>query len=223
MKELVARLEGVYGTDELRPRYDPVEELICCILTQHTTDATAFPAFDKLRTTFPTWQQVVDAGPVRIAGIIRNVGLANQKSRSIVRSLEQIHSTVGAYSLEHLREMPMLAAREWLMTLPGVGPKTASIVLSFALGMNAIPVDTHVYRVSWRLGLIAQGVGEAKAHDLLLSRVPDDLAYRFHVALIQHGRRTCKAPLPNCSRCAVTSLCLYFRNGGATRLDGSRA
>ena len=211
VRSLIERLEERYGRPEWAPRYDPTEELVCCILTQHTTDATAFPAFDKLRETYPTWQEVVDGGPESLAKVIQRVGLANQKSRSIVGCLKEIHARTGGYDLELLRPMPMLEARDWLMSLPGVGPKTASIVLSFAFGREAIPVDTHIFRVCKRLCLIDAKEDEKKAHDSLLNTVPEDLAYRFHVALIQHGRRVCRAPKPKCSECWITDVCCWYK------------
>lgn len=211
---LVERLEVAYGAPRFISRFDPMEELVSCILSQHTTDAKSFPAFTRLRETFPDWQAVVDAGWEGIAPVIRSAGLANQKARHIVGCLEEIHRRTGSYSLELLRDLPMLEGRAWLQSLPGVGPKTSSIVLCFSFGMGAIPVDTHVYRVSWRLGLIAEGIGEAKAHDVLLKRVPAALAFRFHTALIQHGRLTCRAPLPRCETCVVSDLCPWFAKGG---------
>lgn len=211
--ELVERLEAEYGRARMIPRFDPMEELISCMLSQHSSDAASFPAFTHLRETYQDWQAIVDAPQPELADVIRGAGLANQKSKSIIKTLTAIKERTGDFDLELLRTMPMLEARTWLMELPGVGPKTASIVLCFAMGMPAIPVDTHVYRVSWRVGLIAE-VGDAKAHDLLLAIVPPDLAFRYHTALIQHGRLTCKAPVPLCSQCVVTDLCDYYQKGG---------
>lgn len=215
---LIEALEAKYGTADPHPRYEPMDELVSCILTQHTTDATAFPAFDRMKAKYPTWEQVVAAGEPEIANVIRTVGLANQKARSILACLREIHARNGAYHLDNLADRPPLEARSWLMELPGVGPKTASIVLSFAFGKDVIPVDTHVYRVSWRLGLIPEGCGENKAHDLLLDLVPPGLAFRYHVALIRHGRETCKAPLPACESCGFRESCAWLKaNGPAKR------
>lgn len=214
IRNLIEALECKYGVADPHPRYEPVDELVSCILTQHTTDATAFPAFDRLKAKYPSWDQVVAAGEAEIAATIRAVGLANQKSRSILSCLREICARNDGYHLDNLRDMPTLEARSWLMELPGVGPKTASIVLSFSLGKDVIPVDTHVYRVSWRLGLIPEGCGESKAHDLLLALVPRDLSFRYHVALIRHGRQTCKAPLPSCGTCEVRESCAWMKDGG---------
>ena len=217
VREIVERLEDTYGRARAIPRFEPMEELVSCMLSQSSSDSSSFPAFTRLRETYPDWQDVVDAGPERVAEVIRAAGLANQKAKSIVGTLQAIHARAGTYSLELLRPMEMPDARKWLMDLPGVGPKTASIVLCFSMGKAAIPVDTHVYRVSSRLGLIGD-VGDRKAHDLLSEIVPADLAYRFHTAFIQHGRLTCKAPLPLCEQCPVRQMCAYYKKGGKSKL-----
>lgn len=209
--DLIDRLETVYGTPRFISRFDPIEELVSCILSQHTTDASSFPAFTRLRAAFPEWDDLAQSEPEAIVPLIRAAGLPQQKARSIIGCLREIQSRNGAYSLENLREMDLLEGRKWLMSLPGVGPKTASIVLCFSFGLPAIPVDTHVFRVARRIGLIDDSTTEAKAHDLLLELVPADLAFRFHVALIQHGRQTCRAPKPLCQSCVITDLCRYYR------------
>lgn len=214
IERLLSDLETLYGRPRFVPRFDPVEELVSCILSQHTADANSFPAFTRLRETYPDWQAVVDAGPEAVAEVVRQAGLANQKARSIVGALKAIRERVGSYSLDHLRDLPMEEARAWLMDLPGVGPKTASIVLCFSFGMGAIPVDTHVFRVGWRLGLYDRKIGEAKAHDALLRLVPPGLAFRFHTTLIQHGRHLCSAQKPTCDRCPVRDRCAWFLSGG---------
>jgi endonuclease-3 len=213
IEDLLTTLEEVYGKARRIPRFTPMEELVSCILSQHTADANSFPAFTRLRETYPDWQEVVDAGPEKVADVVRKAGLANQKAKSIVNCLTAIHERHGDYTLEHLRSMPLREARKELMDLPGVGPKTASIVLCFSFGMGAIPVDTHVFRVCWRLGLFEKSIGENKAHDALLDLVPENLAFRFHTTLIQHGRMTCKAPTPLCERCTVSALCRLFAEG----------
>ena len=214
VREVIQRLEEVYGRPRFITRFEPMEELVCCILSQNTTDASSFPAFTRLLERYPNWEAVAHAPPEELADVIRKAGLANQKARSIQGALREIHERVGDYSLEPLRGMPLLEARAWLMSLPGVGPKTASIVLCFCFGMGAIPVDTHVFRVSRRLGIIAEGIDEKKAHDSLLQLVPGHLAFRFHNTLIQHGRMTCRAPTPLCERCVVTDRCRYFQSTG---------
>lgn len=207
VKELVGRFEGLYGQIPREPPRDPVDELICCILSQHTTDVVSFPAFDDLKSAFPTWNDVVEAGCDDVARIIRRVGLAKQKARTIVGCLIEIEKRNGAYTLDPLRKMLPLDARAWLTSLKGVGPKTASIVLSFALEMPVVAVDTHVHRLSSRLGLLPSGMNADRAHDELLSVVPPDLAFRFHRVLILHGRSVCRSVGPRCGECAVSELC----------------
>lgn len=189
------------------PRFDPMEELVSCILSQHSSDAASFPAFTRLRETFPDWSDMAAADPEVIANVIRKAGLANQKARSIVRVLLAIHERFGEYSLDGLRGQSDDEAERWLLGLPGVGPKTAAIVLCFALGRHAVPVDTHVSRVSKRLGLIPIKMDDKTAHTVLKEKVPDGFAFRFHLALIQHGRKICQAKKPKCIECPVRAHC----------------
>lgn len=212
VRNVVEAVEEVYGRPRLILRFTPMEELISCIMSQNSADAKSFPAFTHLRETFQTWQDVVDAGPERVADVIRGAGLANQKSKAIVGTLTKIYDAFGDYTLEPLRKLETREALTWLMELPGVGPKTASLVLCFAMGRETVPVDTHVYRVSWRLGLIPETLGEKKAHDVLIDYIPSGFAFRFHLAFIQHGRTVCKAPRPVCGDCAVTHLCQFFQS-----------
>lgn len=210
---LIDDLERIHGRARHLPRFDPMDELVSCILSQHTADANSFPAFTRLKETFNDWQDVVNAGPERLADVIREAGLANQKARNIIKTLQTIHDRTGAFSLEELRNMPTEEANDWLLELPGVGPKTAAIVLCFAMGRNKIPVDTHVYRVSWRLGLVPEGLGETKTQTVLEQIVPPTLSFRFHTALIQHGRTICRAPTPLCERCPLTAQCWWYQTG----------
>ncbi|GIV04686.1 MAG: endonuclease III [Fimbriimonadales bacterium] len=209
--EIVARLEARYGVPEWKPRNNPLEELIHCILSQHTSDANSFRAYRLLRERYPTWQAVVEAPTDELAATIRSGGLANQKAPRIQAVLRAIHEAHGDYSLDWLHQLPTPEARKFLLGLPGIGPKCAAIVLCFAMGRPVIPVDTHVFRVSWRLGLIPKSLGEAKAHDALEAIVPEPLVYRFHVALIQHGRAVCKAPNPRCAECPLQEFCAYYQ------------
>ena len=208
---MVEDLEAVYGQPRFVSRLAPTDELVSCILSQHSTDATSFPTFRVLRQQVPDWDDVVAMGPERLADIIRPAGLANQKARSIIGALKEIKNRNGDYTLEPLRKMKLDDARAWLLSLPGVGPKTAAIVMCFAFRMPAIPVDTHVFRVSWRLGLIPKSIGEAKAHPVIEKMVPPDLAFRYHTALIQHGRKICRAPNPHCEVCPLTRRCWYYK------------
>ncbi|MFN4032613.1 MAG: endonuclease III domain-containing protein [Fimbriimonadales bacterium] len=209
--EIVARLESCYGVPEWNPRNNPLDELIHCILSQHTSDANSFRAYRLLRERYPTWRAVVDAPTDELAATIRSGGLANQKAPRIQAVLQAIHQAHGDYNLDWLQDLPTPEAKQFLLSLPGIGPKCAAIVLCFALGRPVIPVDTHVFRVSWRLGLIPHSIGEAKAHDALEAIVPEPLVYRFHVALIRHGRAVCKAQRPRCEACCLQEWCAFYR------------
>jgi len=210
IRRLVTDLEAVYGQPQLVTRFAPIDELVSCILSQHTTDATSFPTFHRLRAVAPEWEDVIRLGQDGLADVIRPAGLPNQKARSILGCLKEIKDRNGSYTLEPLASMKMEEASRWLITLPGVGPKTAAIVLCFSFGMPAIPVDTHVFRVAWRLGLIPKSIGEAKAHPALQRVVPPDIAYNFHAMLIQHGRAICKALNPRCEICPVRRRCDFY-------------
>lgn len=195
-----------------------MEELISCILSQHTSDSNSFPAFTRMRAAIPSWEQTATMPVNDLADVIRGAGLANNKAKLIQACLTEIHNRLGAYSLDLLDDLEDEEARSWLLSLPGVGPKTAAITLSFALGRHAIPVDTHVYRVSRRLGALPVGVSENDAHPLLEKWVATGDAFRYHVLLIQHGRKVCKAPTPDCSKCPLTDLCKAHQvHGGDTK------
>lgn len=197
-------LEGLYGKTRFIPRFDPLEELICCILSQSSSDTSSFPAFTRLRAAYPEWDDMAAASAGDIAVHIKAAGLVNQKTKAIQGCLKEIFARTGAYSLERLRSMSDEEAFQWLTSLPGVGHKTASIVLCFSFGRPAIPVDTHVLRVSKRLGLVDAKASDSKAHGLLLALVEPDDAWRFHILMIQHGRTLCKAPNPLCQRCPIS-------------------
>jgi endonuclease-3 len=210
-------LESTYGAPQYTRRFDPMEELVSCILSQHTSDANSFPAFYRLRDKYPTWEGMAKAIQEEIAETIRAAGLANQKAKSILKCLQEIHKKRGEYNIDFLGEMKPIEARNWLSQLPGIGPKTTSIVLCFAFGMDVIPVDTHVYRVAWRLGIIPENTGEAKAHDLLQAKTPKGYSFRLHMDFIQHGRAVCKAPLPHCEQCSITEFCNWYKRKGPER------
>jgi endonuclease III len=209
--EITFRLEELYGVPTWHARLDPLEELVACILSQHTSDINSYRAFQALMLRYPSWQDVMDAPAEELADTIRSGGLANSKSVRIQNVLQIIEAKHGEPSLNFLNDLSDDDARAYLMSLPGVGPKTAAIVLCFALGRSVMPVDTHIFRVSWRLGLIEKKIGEAKAHDALQAQIAPELVYRFHVALITHGRKVCKAPTPKCEICILTDVCRYYR------------
>ncbi|MCS6831424.1 MAG: endonuclease III [Armatimonadota bacterium] len=209
-REVVRRLDALHGRPVWRQRMPPLEELVACILSQHTSDSNSWRAYQRLRERFPSWQAVMDAPTEEVEEAIRPGGLASSKAPRIQAVLRAIaEHNGGALSLDFLQEMDTDSARRYLLGLPGVGPKTAAIVLCFSLGRPVIPVDTHVFRVSWRLGFFDRKVGEAKAHDLLQQIVPKEDIYPFHVHLIRHGRQVCKAQRPRCNQCPLADLCAY--------------
>lgn len=207
VRAILGRLRRRFGDLEPPRRADPLDELILTVLSQHTSDLNAERAFDALRAAFPGWDDVVGAPSVAIANAIRSGGLANTKAPRIQAILRAVRRREGTYDLSWLRETSDEQARDYLMSLPGVGPKTAAVVLSFALGRDAIPVDTHVHRVSKRLGLVPGTASAERADRLLHELVPDGLRTALHVALIRLGREICKAPVPRCRECPLKDLC----------------
>jgi endonuclease-3 len=199
-------LLGEYGDHPWHPR-DPVATLVNTILSQNTNDVNRDAAFGQLREQFPTWEAVRDAPEEELVEAIRPAGLGPTKAPRIQGALRTITEREGEVTLDFLRELSKEEARRWLTDLPGVGPKTAAIVLCFALGKPAFPVDTHVHRVSGRLGLIPEGTSREKAHDVLEEIVPEALYYPFHLNLIAHGRTICHARNPECERCLLRGEC----------------
>lgn len=204
------RLDAEYGTLAWRPHGDPLDSLVLTILSQHTSDKNSERAFDDLRRVFPSWDAVCDAPVANVADAIRSGGLADQKAPRIQSVLRDIRArTGGPISLEFLRDLPTPDARAYLQSFHGVGPKTAACVLMFSLGRPVLPVDTHVFRVSHRLGLIPKRLGEARAHDALQTLVPGERVYAFHVHMIRHGRRVCVAQRPRCPACVLRPRCNF--------------
>ncbi len=204
---IMDRLGKLYGEPESRPHGDPVAELILTVLSQNTADTNSGRAFVQLMRSFDSWDAVADARVEEIIRIIQPGGLAPQKGPRIKAILQAVRERSCDWSLAFLAEEPLEEARAWLRSLPGVGPKTAACVLLFALGRPAMPVDTHVERVSKRLGLIPWKLTPSQAHGALEAVVEPGEYYRFHMLLIKHGRRTCAARWPACDRCPVEPGC----------------
>jgi len=211
-EEIRRRLADEYGEPAAVADLDPVSQLVSTILSQNTSDVNRDIAFNRLRRRFPTWQDVLEADLDAVVDAIRPAGLANQRAPWIQQALRAIVAERGELDLDFLRDWPVAEAKAWLSSLQGVGPKTASIVLLFALGRPAFPVDTHVHRVSRRLGLIGPRVTRDKAHDLLEDLVLPEHYYSFHLNLIRHGRQICQARRPRCEVCFLTDLCDYYRD-----------
>jgi endonuclease-3 len=205
--EVLAVLRDHYGTPSPRRTDGPLAELILTILSQNTSDLNTDRAFASLWQTFGSWEAIVAAPVPAIADAIRSGGLAEVKAPRIKGVLEAIQRDRGSLSLDFLARLPVDDARAYLTSLKGVGPKTAACVLLFALGMPAMPVDTHVHRVSKRLGLIGPKVSAEAAHQLLETSIPPAQMFDAHMLLIQHGRVLCKALRPRCDACPLTAGC----------------
>lgn len=203
-------LAGAYGERRRRPA-DALDGLVRTILSQNTTDVNSHAAFASLKRRFPTWEQALAADPGDIADAIRHGGLAPTKSRRIHDILAQLREERGRLSLDHLCDMALAEAQESLLGLKGVGPKTAAIVLLFDCGMPLFPVDTHVFRVASRLGWLPDRSTPEKAHELLTELVPEDLHFRLHLNLVQHGRETCHPRKPDCPSCPLKRLCRAYK------------
>ncbi len=207
IEEIMPQLQREYGPRCRQPGRDPVSTLIATVLSQNTSDTNSRRAFDSLVSTFGTWDLVADAGEDEIARCIRLGGLARIKAVRIKQILQKIRQRRSSFDLSFLGGLPLSEAKSWLRDLPGVGPKTVGCVLLFSLGRPALPVDTHVFRVARRLGLIDSRVSVERAHEILEELVPAQHIYAFHLYLIEHGRRTCKAQRPRCHLCVLQSVC----------------
>jgi len=175
-------------------------------MSQHTSDVNRDRAYNRLRERFPSWEQVLDATTEEIADAIRPGGIADVKARRIQEILGEIEGRESKLDLGRLNELGDAEVVDYLVSLPGVGPKTAACVLLFAMDRQAFPVDTHVHRVVSRLGLVPSGSAEA-AHRLLDPAIPPELRYELHMQLIRHGREICKPGTPLCSHCVLFDLC----------------
>lgn len=205
--ELIAILDQRYGRAPQQASHAPVFELVLTLLSQHTSDHNSGQAMHRLIEAYPTWDEILAAPTSGVEDAIRPGGLAPTKSKRLQALLAEVKERVPDWELEFLRELPLEEAKQWLTSLPGVGPKTAACVLLFALERPALPVDTHVERVAKRLGLVPPKMAAVKAHDALEAQLEPDEVYAFHVDLIQHGRRTCHARGPKCEECPLLERC----------------
>lgn len=204
-------LNEVYGQPEWHSHGPPLDELVGTILSQATADVNTERAYAALIARFPDWESVMNAPPEDVIAAIRSAGLANMKGPRIQAALRRIYQERGELSLDFLADMPLEEAMAWLTHLDGIGPKTASIVLLFSFGRAAFPVDTHVHRVTGRLGLIPPRMSANQAHDFLANLGEPATYYPLHINLIRHGREICRARSPQCFICAIQNHCLYYR------------
>jgi endonuclease-3 len=205
--KVIELLEQEYGPREWQPGRDPIDVLIGTILSQNTSDANSGRAFASLKSNFDSWEAVASAPAEHIAQAIKSGGLSQIKTARIKQVLGQIEKEQGRISLDSLKSKTMAEAEDYLMSLPGVGHKTARCVLLFSLGKPSMPVDTHIFRVAKRLGLIDSKMSIEKAHSLLQEQVPPSKVYQFHIHMIEHGRRICHARQPRCNSCILRGIC----------------
>jgi len=233
--DVLGGLASIYGHPTWIRRLGPTSELILTILTQNSADTNAERAFESLRDAYPSsapveshaaghgwgglglepgtppdWLAVEQAPLAELVEAIRPGGLAQQKAPRIQAALRLIREERGDHSLEFLAEMPALEARDWLTRIDGVGRKTASVLLLFSFGTPLMPVDRHVERVGWRVGLIPAKANADLAHELYLALLEPDQMYEAHVNLITHGRQICHARKPECGRCPIAARCRYL-------------
>lgn len=207
--DVMDRLKEHYGVPERSGRDDPVDSLIRTILSQNTNDSNRDVAKKRLDERFDSYQAILDAPLDEVIDTVRPAGLGPTKAERIRTFLRMLKEEQGEFSLDHVKDKEKDEAKQYLQTFPGVGPKTAAVTLCFVFDMPVMPVDTHVYRVSKRLGLIPEDVSREKAHDILEREVPDDRIYDFHINLIKHGRRICTARNPSCQDSFLADLCKY--------------
>lgn len=205
------KLLEFYGEPIWRNPLPAIDELVSTILSQNTNDINRDRAFNALRAKFPSWEAVRDAEANEVIDAIRPAGLANQKGPRIQQVLKAITEERGSMDLSFLKEMSVDDARNWLTKFNGVGPKTAAIVLCFSLNMPAFPVDTHVYRVTGRIGLHPEKMTVEQVHPHLESLFPPETYYAAHLNIIRLGREICTARKAHCEICPIRELCDYGR------------
>lgn len=206
------RLLAFYGEPTWRNPLPALDELVSTILSQNTNDNNRDKAFNALRARFPTWEAVRDAPVADVVEAIRPAGLGNQKGPRIQKVLKEISTERGNLDLSFLMDLPLEEARAWLTKFNGVGPKTAAIVLCFSLGRPAFPVDTHIYRVTGRIGLRPNQMSVEEAHPHFEALFPPETYYAAHLNIIRLGRKICHARKPNCAVCPIREICDYGRS-----------
>ncbi|MDH4221991.1 MAG: endonuclease III [candidate division Zixibacteria bacterium] len=209
IKTLFSLLEKEYGRKILKPSFDPLSELISTILSQNTSDYNSHRAFRNLKHSFKSWEILRSAPPGKIVRGIKIGGLEKVKAGRIKNILNQIYKERGKLTLSFLEKWDTERVKRYLSRFKGVGDKTIACVLLFSLGRPVFPVDTHILRVSRRIGLIPVKTDSKKAHLILQKVIPENLIYAFHLNLIEHGRKICKARAPLCSECVFKKNCKF--------------
>ena len=208
-KYIVQNLEKTFGEPKLPRKSDPMAMLINIILSQATSDANSRRTFENLKNCFTNWENVLAADESEIADTIRLGGLANQKAKVIKDLLRQIKEKHETLSLKFVEKMPDEVAHDYLRQFRGIGPKTVACTLLFACHKEVFPLDTHIFRVLKRMGILPEKITDPKAHTLLDELVPHGKFYSLHVNLIRLGRKICRPKEPLCYECPLLEYCDY--------------
>lgn len=215
--EVYGLLIKTYGERPLKPRREPMHELISTMLSHRTTEQNEALAYERMWERFGSWAAIRDAPLDELTEAITPSNFPGTKAPNIKIALTRIYDERGEYSIEFLRDLPLDQAMAWLMALPGVGIKTASLVMLFCFNKPILPVDTHVHRVSQRIGLIGSKVGTEAAHHILLALLPNDqyILFNFHISALRHGQRLCVWGDPKCAPCSLKHLCNWYQENVA--------
>jgi endonuclease-3 len=209
VRYIIQNLERAYGVPENRRASSPLDMLINIILSQATSDTNSDRTFRALKVRYPTWDSLLRARTSTIVETIRSGGLANQKAAVIKDVLRQIKEEHGTLDLGFLHDLPSEEAAQYLSQFRGIGPKTIACTLLFACRKDIFPLDTHIFRVLRRVGLIPQKCTDKRAHEIMNKLVPPGKFYSLHVNLIRHGRTLCRPRDPLCQRCPIVEYCDY--------------
>ena len=209
IKIILDLLRGRYGRPPALVKSDPIDEIIRTVLSQNTSDTNSLGAFSVLKSNYRSWDSMLKEPNSKIARLIRHAGLGNIKARRLKEILTEIKLREGRLSLSSLKDRSIKESLCYLRSLKGVGPKTAACVLLFSFAKPTMPVDTHIFRVTKRLGLIDKDLDIELAHEALSAMVPKGLIYEFHLGIIEHGRKTCRAQAPKCGSCVLYDLCEF--------------
>ncbi len=208
VRDVHRRLESTYGPLDAPRRLDPLEELLLTVLSQNTNDLNRDRAFAAMRGRYPTWEALAEAAEPELEEAIRPGGLSKIKARRILAILDEIRDREGgSLDVSWMQTASSKRVAAYLLSLPGVGPKTVACVLAFSLGRPALPVDTHVYRVAQRLGFFGPETDAVRAHAVMEKLVPPRLRVPLHVGMIRHGRAVCRAGRPACEVCPLQDAC----------------
>jgi len=220
IRELNQKLKAFYGPAPQPKEQSGVNYLIETILSQNTTDVSRDKAFQNLNSEFKDFNEIENSDLERLTDAIRTAGLGPTKAKRIQGALKTVREKTGEYKMEFIEDMSVDEAQKWLTEIPGIGSKTAAVILCFKYKKPIMPVDTHVHRLSKRLGLVPLNASREKSHEILNEKVPDDIKYEFHTYLIMHGREYCNARNPNCEEGPIKEHCMYYNeviNGDKTK------